>query len=269
VPKKVLVIYEDADLLCAFKDVLEASGYNVLTARDGRTGLYLAVTERPDLVILEINLPTLHGYEVIEQMRLHHPDTQRIPIILILAKKSMREIFDIFSRITILPTPFGTEDLVRCASYVLQISSQEAALVPSGLRRDEASAGSKISQDAPAKNIMVAGVEEFLLFRIKVAIESFGHKALLVFKDDEIIPISATFHPQSVFVQYWNPAERFDAIKILGQCSRSPEMKGVSMTLLEPHVLDWDEYLAISKYAYILSYSDPEELVERVGRLYK
>jgi CheY-like chemotaxis protein len=261
------MIYEQADLVLAYKDALEAAGHNVLTARDGRSGLNAAVTEQPDLVILNMELPAMNGYEVIEQMRLRHPNTQRIPIILILAKKSMRELFDLFSRITILPAPFRIEDLIRCAGYVLQVSGNEIGLIPSELVRDNLPAPSAIEDSS--RNIIVAGVEEFILFRVKVVIESFGHKVLLIFRDDEILPKSAEFQPHSIFAQYWNPAERFDAIKILGQCSRAPEMRNVSMTLLEPHVLDWDEYMGISKYAYILSYSDTEELIKRVGHLFK
>jgi len=57
-PKKsILVVDDDKDIVKTIKGNLELDGYEVLSAYDGRTGLLIAKTSRPDLIMLDLNLP--------------------------------------------------------------------------------------------------------------------------------------------------------------------------------------------------------------------
>jgi len=68
--KSILVIEDDADIAFSLKYNLEKSGpYQVQTARDGETGLRLAVEHSPALVLLDLNLPGMDGLEVCRQLR--------------------------------------------------------------------------------------------------------------------------------------------------------------------------------------------------------
>ena len=68
-PNKVLVVEDEANLLVALEYNLKSEGYNVFTAEDGETGLALARQEKPDLVILDVMLPNLDGFEVCRILR--------------------------------------------------------------------------------------------------------------------------------------------------------------------------------------------------------
>lgn len=68
-PNKVLVVEDEANLLVALEYNLNSQGYDVLTAEDGETGLALARQEKPDLVILDVMLPKLDGFEVCRILR--------------------------------------------------------------------------------------------------------------------------------------------------------------------------------------------------------
>jgi DNA-binding response OmpR family regulator len=70
------------------EDVLAAEGYRVLTAADGEKGLEKAITEKPDLVLLDIMMPRLDGYAVCEELRrLAH----RVPILMLTAKGQVED----------------------------------------------------------------------------------------------------------------------------------------------------------------------------------
>ena len=68
-PNKVLVVEDEANLLVALKYNLDSEGYDVFTAEDGETGLALARQESPDLVILDVMLPKLDGFEICRILR--------------------------------------------------------------------------------------------------------------------------------------------------------------------------------------------------------
>ena len=68
-PKRILVIEDDAGIQMSLKDELESEGYAVSTAGDGERGMELVRQENPDLVILDVMLPLLDGYEVCKTLR--------------------------------------------------------------------------------------------------------------------------------------------------------------------------------------------------------
>lgn len=67
--KRVLIIEDEKDIREAMADFLEQSGYVVLTANDGLTGLNTALREQPDLILLDLMLPAMNGQEVLQKLR--------------------------------------------------------------------------------------------------------------------------------------------------------------------------------------------------------
>jgi len=81
-PKKVLVVEDEATLVAALRFNLEREGYQVLAAADGEEGLRLARQERPHLVILDLMLPGMDGFEVCRALR----RTSAVPILILTAR---------------------------------------------------------------------------------------------------------------------------------------------------------------------------------------
>jgi DNA-binding response OmpR family regulator len=86
---KVLVADDDVDLCTLLRTNLEADGFVVLTAGDGRQALELIESEKPDVVLLDIMMPVLDGYGVLE--RLSKDPHEGTRVILITAKASSRD----------------------------------------------------------------------------------------------------------------------------------------------------------------------------------
>ncbi len=67
--KRILIVEDDPDLLLGLKDNLEAEGFDILTATDGEAGLDSAIRARPDVIVLDITLPRLNGFELCRSLR--------------------------------------------------------------------------------------------------------------------------------------------------------------------------------------------------------
>lgn len=80
--KKILLIEDEAALQKTFGDVLSAEGFRVISAIDGEIGLRLAGSEKPDLIILDLVLPKLHGLEVLKGLK-ENNKTKDISVIIL------------------------------------------------------------------------------------------------------------------------------------------------------------------------------------------
>jgi CheY-like chemotaxis protein len=79
-PKRLLLVDDDADLRTSLAEALEDSGYAVIQAADGQAALDLLEVERPDLVLLDLLMPVLNGWQFC-QSKDENPATSGIPVI--------------------------------------------------------------------------------------------------------------------------------------------------------------------------------------------
>ena len=83
----VLLIDDDESIRKVLRLRLERAGYRVLIAQQGEEGLALATTERPALILLDLQMPRMDGREVLRRLKAN-PDTKPIPVILLTGDKS-------------------------------------------------------------------------------------------------------------------------------------------------------------------------------------
>jgi len=88
-PAKILIIEDDVTILRVVKDNCAARGHQVLMARDGDSGLELALNSRPDLILLDLMLPKMNGYEICRAIRAEKFET---PILMLTAKGQEEDI---------------------------------------------------------------------------------------------------------------------------------------------------------------------------------
>ena len=82
--KKILLVEDDIDFADATKLILESKSYDVTVAHDGKEGLKKAQTTKPNLIILDVMMPEMDGYEVCAKLK-SDPKYQHIPILLLTA----------------------------------------------------------------------------------------------------------------------------------------------------------------------------------------
>ena len=146
---RVLIVEDDSSLLFGLKKNLQFEGYEVLTASDGEAGLGLAVDERPDLIILDVMLPRMNGFEVCEVLRSNKVET---PVIFLTAKALESD------KVTGLT--LGGDDYMTKPFSVAEL----LARIQTVLRRVNASEGEKLTigpleLDLSGRSVLLEGKE--------------------------------------------------------------------------------------------------------------
>jgi two-component system cell cycle response regulator DivK len=80
--KKVLIIEDNENNLYLMRKIVQKMGYNVIEARDGATGVELAITEEPTIILLDIQLPVMDGYSVMKKIQ-ENEITKNVIIIIV------------------------------------------------------------------------------------------------------------------------------------------------------------------------------------------
>ena len=89
--KKILFIEDEDTLQKALGGFLKDAGYEVVNALDGEIGLELASSENPDLILLDIVLPKINGFEVLKELK-QKEETKDIPVIVLTNMENMEDI---------------------------------------------------------------------------------------------------------------------------------------------------------------------------------
>ena len=76
---KILVVDDEEGILDLLVDNLSDDGFDVISANNGATALVLIYRERPDIVLLDLMIPVVNGYEVLRELR-RNPTTQKLPV---------------------------------------------------------------------------------------------------------------------------------------------------------------------------------------------
>jgi DNA-binding response OmpR family regulator len=87
----ILVAEDDEDILALVVFDLEDEGYEVLTARDGQEAVALALERHPDLILLDVAMPGLDGYEVTRRLRADE-STRATPVVLLTARAQVKDV---------------------------------------------------------------------------------------------------------------------------------------------------------------------------------
>jgi two-component system alkaline phosphatase synthesis response regulator PhoP len=91
-PRKILTVDDEKHIVRLIQVNLERHGYEVVTAYDGREALQKVDEERPDLVILDVMMPYMDGFEVLQNLK-RNPGTRDIPVIMLTAKAQDADVF--------------------------------------------------------------------------------------------------------------------------------------------------------------------------------
>ena len=114
VPSKILIIDDEEELRLLLRDRLLSEGFAVVEADNGLKGVDVAVSERPDLIILDLMMPIMTGEQFWAEIQ-HHPELKVTPLIILTAKRKYQDRYwgnsmpsqDFFSK------PYRFPDLLK------------------------------------------------------------------------------------------------------------------------------------------------------------
>ena len=119
--KKILCIEDEPEMIDLIKLILERKGFEVLGAMGGKEGLEVIRREMPDLILLDLMMPEVDGWEVFRQMRADE-QLKDIPVIVVTAKaQSIDKVLGLhIAKVDDYVTkPFGPQDLLNSINRVL------------------------------------------------------------------------------------------------------------------------------------------------------
>ena len=118
--KKILVADDESDILTLLVSILKSENYDVITAFDGAEALTAIKMNRPDAVILDIQMPKLDGIEVLQRIK-GSPETASLPVIMLTAKVGDEDILKgyKYGANYYIPKPFEISDILEGVRMVL------------------------------------------------------------------------------------------------------------------------------------------------------
>jgi len=126
-PKEILIVDDEPSIAIPVQFLMEQQGYRVITAENGHDALDLIYKYKPDLILLDIMLPGINGYEVCEIVRLN-PTYRDIKIIFLTAKGREVEIAKglALGADAYVTKPFSNAELVATVKAVLENDHAQA-----------------------------------------------------------------------------------------------------------------------------------------------
>ena len=183
----VLVIDDEPQILRALRTILQAKQFKVTVASRGEEGLTLAAAQPPDVIILDLSLPDMNGFEVCERLR----EWTQIPIIILSVRDSERDKVLALDKGAddYLTKPFGIEELLARIRVALKHSAQAQ-----GVKETIITAGPIVID--LARHIITRNGEE-----VKLTATEFKLMAYLASHADRVL-----VH-QSILTQVWGEAD--------------------------------------------------------------
>jgi CheY-like chemotaxis protein len=89
--KKILLVDDSSTVLLMEKMILSKSEYDVVTARDGLEGVEKARAERPDLILMDVVMPRMDGFEAVRKLR-EDESTRAIPVIMVTTRGELQSV---------------------------------------------------------------------------------------------------------------------------------------------------------------------------------
>ncbi|HLK59395.1 MAG TPA: response regulator [Chthonomonadaceae bacterium] len=124
--KKILAVDDERSIVRLIQVNLERHGFQVVTAFDGKQGLEKVASEKPDMVVLDVMMPYMDGFEVLHELR-KDPATRELPVIMLTAKANDHDIFQGYKSGAdcYLTKPFNPLELINFVKRIFQAQEEE------------------------------------------------------------------------------------------------------------------------------------------------
>ncbi|MBB4196519.1 DNA-binding response regulator [Rhodoblastus sphagnicola] len=186
---RVLVIDDEAPIQRFLKPALAASGYDVITADNGRQALHLIATAAPDIIVLDLGLPDMDGKEVLRQARAF----SRVPVIVLSARDREAE--------KIAALDLGADDYVEKPFAIGELMARLRAALRHAARDEKANArfeAGGLSVDLASRLVSRDGVA------VKLTPKEFDLLAILVRHAGKVVT------HREILTRVWGPAHTED-----------------------------------------------------------
>jgi len=255
---KILVIEDNPTNLELMSYLLKAFGHEVLTAVDGEAGLAVVRRSWPELIVCDVQLPTLDGYGVATYLK-NHPALRTIPLLAVtaLAMVSDRDKLLAAGFDGYLPKPINPETFVpQVLAYLPEPQRQAAQSAPlPTTTAPRLNRGTILAVDDSPANLLL----------IKSTLEPFGYKVIAADEPAAALSLVEDYSPDLILSDLHMRGESgFDFIKTIKQ---DPRLKDIPFVFLSATVWGRQDRLtglALGAVKFITRPIDPERLIKEI-----
>lgn len=250
--KKILLIDDEPDFCQMLKINLESEGrYAVDAISEPRAGIEKIKNERFDILLLDVLMPTMSGYHVLEEIKRSIPVRKMPAVIILSAKQNMAEIFHSTDVNGFLNKPFSTAELIE----------KIEALAPEFHRRHAAKldTGNK-------PEVLIAGVDEYVLKKMRDYLEEAGFTVLRGLDEHDTVLKAEEREPLFILCQFWEEPGKFDLAKALHELKKTGWCDSIPFYAFctEGNAVETMKILPREK---ILSYRESQDLLKKLDKI--
>jgi|SRR5947208_6107281 len=260
-PARILVIEDNKDNLDLMSYLLSAYGHTALKVTDGEEGLEVAQRELPDLVLCDVQMPKMDGYEVARRIR-QGPPLSQLRLVAVTAfamrgdrDKVMQAGFDGY-----IAKPIVPEEFVSQVEQFLPADRHSTAL-PAAQRPEQAQA---VPTTYRAR-LLVVDDSPVNLTLMRSILEPFGYKVTTVHSAREALELARQTPPDLIVSDLHMPD--LDGYGLLGIRSKDPILRAIPFLLISSTVWKSDDRttaLALGADRFLLRPVDPRTLLDEV-----
>jgi len=271
---KILCIEDEAELREDIVEELSDAGYDMVEAANGREGYDAIVAHQPDLVLCDVNMPDMNGYELLTKLRESHEEFDDVPFVFLSALADRKDI--------IAGKKLGADDyltkpvdfemlLVTVESRVRQIvrinrhKEEQLVRLYRALSEMPESQGETSSPAAPENPMTVVAVvdAEFDLSEIRAAVETSGHNVIEMNSGKQFLDSHESITPDLLLVSFNTSDMQAPMMVRLLQDAAYPKV-----LLIPPSMADMDRLDSLPGFDATVRWPCPaDELQRRIAEL--
>lgn len=294
-PKTILLVDDDRTFTTLIEAKLKGENYNVVIARDGQEGLTVAKEQRPNLIILDVLMPGLTGYEFCKKI-LDETELRNVPLLVISSRRSMQDFFPDWMIHGFIHKPFKPEELLKKVEEALKNapgpaeapekvsqapavdakkadkkeSPKAAAPAPAPKEAAPAAPAAQAPAASPAGEakekqvrVMFIGNEDFVNKKIKTAFEGAGYAAVPSLNLDDAVEDADKVKPHFIFCKFHENPEVIDTAAAAKKFQELPVTKNAVFMVYCTKTLNGEVAKAF-KPSQIISYVKTEDLIQNL-----
>ncbi len=260
--KKILVVDDDPEILTVLQQRLLTCGYDVHTAKNGEEACAKARSVKPDLIIMDVLMPKMSGYDALRKIR-DDNELRKIPAIMVSARGGMKDFFMDLANVEFIPKPYDAQVLLEKVRRCLGASVPEIPVA-------SAVATPAVSAPPPVptkhRSVIVLGVQDGLTEKILSAVSSMGVEVERALNEEDACKVAQKMRPEKIFCQFWEDDKVLDAKKIADRFLRTPGLSAIAF-----YVFCEDrsslEVMKLFREDKIISYRESVDLLPKIKNL--
>lgn len=260
---KILVIDDEPDLLHLVEARLKTGGFEVFTALGPQEGLIRIREKSPDLIILDVLMPQMTGYQLVREIKNLPEPFRKIPIIVTSSRQDMKDFFSSWEIFGFIRKPFEGAALLEQVRAALKIKASGAG--EPGPAASSPSAAAVPSVPSSSRGlVLISGIDDYLMGKLKDFMTQQGYSVELSGQEEDTIEQALKLKPRLVLGQYVESAMTFDLRRIQKKLKADPATQTVRFTAFCSSQLGVDAVKNLEK-ADVLLYQKTDELLAKLG----